>query len=95
MRHVLITTVTLVAIGCSQPAEPPPANHQKALAEERQKTEQERSAWIAAESRMQAAEDRAQSLKTMLLLAALGAGGTLIAGISIGSAARKRSALTE
>ena len=95
MRHVLITAVTLVAIGCSQPAEPPPANHQKALAEERQKTEQERSARVAAESRMQAAEDRAQNLKTMLLLAALGAGGALIVGIGIGSAARKRSALTE
>jgi hypothetical protein len=95
MRHVLITAVTLVAIGCSQPAEPPPASHQKALAEERQKTEQERSARVAAESRMQAAEDRAQSLKTMLLLAALGAGGTFIVGIGIGSAARKRSALTE
>jgi hypothetical protein len=95
MRHVLITAVTLVAIGCSQPAEPPPVSHQKALAEERQKTELERSVRIAAESRMQAAEDRAQSLKTMLLLAALGAGGTLIVGIGIGSAARKRSALTE
>jgi hypothetical protein len=44
---------------------------------------------------MQAAEDRAQSLKTMLMLAALSAGGTLILGIGIGSAARKRSALTE
>jgi hypothetical protein len=95
MRNVLITMAALVVVGCSQPAEPPPASHQKALDEERQKTEQERSARVAAESRMQAAEDRAQSLKTMLLLAALGAGGTLIVGIGIGSAARKRSALTE
>jgi hypothetical protein len=95
MRQVLITLVALVAIGCTQPDEPPPASHQKALAEERQKTEQERSARIAAESRMQAAEDRAQNLKTMLLLAGLGAGGTFIVGIGIGSAARKRSALTE
>jgi hypothetical protein len=95
MRHVLITAVALVAIGCSQPAEPPPVSHKKALAEERQRTEQERTARIAAESRMQAAEGRAQSLKTMLLLSALGAGGTLILGIGIGSAARKRSALTE
>jgi hypothetical protein len=95
MRQVLIPAVALVAIGCSQPAEPPPASHQKALAEERQKTEQERSARIAAESHMQAAEDRAQSLKTMLLIAALGAGGALILGIGIGSAARKRSELTE
>jgi hypothetical protein len=95
MRHVLITSVAALAVGCSQPAEPPPVSHQRALAEERQKTQQERSARIAAESRMQAAEDRAQSLKTMLMLAALGAGGTLMLGIGIGSAARKRSALTE
>jgi hypothetical protein len=95
MRHVLITAVTLVAIGCSQPAEPPPAYQQKALAEERQKTEQERTARIAAESHMREAEERVQSLKTMLMLAALGAGCALIVGIGIGSAARKRSALIE
>jgi hypothetical protein len=95
MRNALITAAALAVMGCSQPVEPPPASHQKALAEERQRTEQERSARIAAESRIQAAEDRVQSLKTMLLLAALGAGATLIVGVGIGSAARKRSALIE
>jgi hypothetical protein len=95
MRHVLITAMAVVAVGCSQPAEPPSASHQKALAEERQKTELERSARISAESRMQAAEDQAQSLKTKLLFASLGAGVALILGVGIGSAARRRSALTE
>ena len=91
MRLFVVAALTLALAGCGKPVGAPNDSSTIAVEREQDRTRAERHARIESEAQLRLAQNRADRLKTLLLLAGLGGGVAFVSGVGLGSAGRKSS----